>query len=192
MTRRAPYTKVHKINQIRSDHVKRMGDVVFLGFQCLNHDCEEFIFIRKDSLGEDFEIICPKCGYIMRSGEETQFYDYELRNLKSDELIQEGHFAISHDDYINEAQEYKYCIICNTMKPLIYFDRHSARVSGRQGECRLCKTVYNSIKNQSRITDQHREAAQKRRMYLDLAGNKKINSKEIYKRFGKDPLKLDH
>ena len=54
---------------------------------------------------------------------------------------------------------------------------------GRQGECRLCKAIYNSIKNKTRLTDQHREAAQKRRMYLDLSASTKINSEEIYKRF---------
>ncbi len=93
-------------------------------------------------------------------------------------------FTILHDAYVNEALEYKYCLICNTVKPLHLFDKHSARKSGRQGECRLCKTVYNTIKNQTRLTDQHREAAQKRRMYLDLSGSTKITSREIFERFG--------
>jgi hypothetical protein len=69
------------------------------------------------------------------------------------------------------------------MKPLIYFDHHASRKSGRQGECTLCKRVYNAIKNQSRIPDQHREAAQKRRLYLDLAGAQKISISEIFDRF---------
>jgi hypothetical protein len=69
------------------------------------------------------------------------------------------------------------------MKPLIYFDHHASRKSGRQGECTLCKQIYNAIKNQSRIPDQHREAAQKRRLYLDLAGAHKINISEIFDRF---------
>ena len=157
---------------------------MFKGFQCLNSECEEFIFVRKDSIGEDFEIICPKCGFIMKSGEETQFYEYELKDLRNDSIIENGCFTIFHEDYINEAQEYKYCIVCNTMKPLSFFDQHSSRKSGKQGECRLCKTQYNAIKNQSRITDQHREASQKRRMYLNLSGQSKINSQEVYKRFG--------
>ena len=33
MARRKPYTKVVKTNQIRSDHVRGMGDIVFKGFQ---------------------------------------------------------------------------------------------------------------------------------------------------------------
>jgi len=110
--------------------------------------------------------------------------EYELADLRDDTIIEKGTFTILHDDYVNESQEYKYCIICNTIKPLYLFDKHSARKSGRQGECRLCKAVYNSIKNQTRLTDQHREAAQKRRMYLDLSGSTKITSKEIFERFG--------
>jgi hypothetical protein len=43
MARRRPYTKIKKTNQIRADHVKGMGDVVFKGFQCLNSKCQEFI-----------------------------------------------------------------------------------------------------------------------------------------------------
>lgn len=183
MPRRKTYTKVVKTNQIRADQVRGMGDIVFKGFQCLNSECLEFIFIRKNEIGDDFEITCPRCERVMLSGDETQFYEYTLEDQRNNSIIEEGKFTILHDDYIEEAQEYKYCIICNAIKPLDLFDRHSARKSGRQGECRLCKAVYNSIKNKTRLTDQHREAAQKRRMYLDLSGNAKIESEEIYKRF---------
>jgi hypothetical protein len=183
MSRRSPYTRVLKENQVREEHVKGMGDVIFKGFQCLRSSCKNFIFVRKDEIHEIFEIECPVCHFTFKSGEETKFYDYKLKNFKENEIIEEGEFTIIHDEYIAEAQEYKYCIICNTIKPTYLFDKHSARVSGRQGECRLCKGVYNSIKNQSRITDQHRESAQKRRMYLDLSGQHKIDSKVIHERY---------
>ena len=52
MVRRKPYTKVNKTNQIRAEHVRGMGDIVFKGFQCLNSECREFIFIRKDEIGD--------------------------------------------------------------------------------------------------------------------------------------------
>ena len=186
MARRKPYTKVVRINQIRVEHVQGMGDVVFKGIQCLNSQCRKFIFIRKDEIGNDFEFTCPICETVIRSGEETLFFDYELHELldgRPNFIIEEGRFTILHDDYIEEAQEYKYCILCNTIKPLDLFDNHHRRKSGRQGECKLCKKVYNAIKNQTRLTDQHREAAQKRRMYLDLSESKKINSEAVYKRF---------
>lgn len=186
MPRRAPYTRVNRINEIRADHVKGMGDVVFKGFQCLNSECEEFIFVRKDSIGDIFEITCPSCGFVFRSGDETQFFSYEMLDIRNNPptVVEDGNFTILHDDYVAEAKEYKYCLICNALKPLELFDRHSARQSGRQGECRLCKAVYNSIKNQTRITDQHREAAQKRRMYLDLSGGTKIDSEAVYEKYG--------
>ena len=183
MTRRKPYTKVERVNQIRPDYIKGMGDVIFKGFKCLNSECRQYIFIRKDELIEDIEITCPNCNYVMRNGEETKFFDYTLKSKKDNSIIEKGEFSILHDDYIAESKEYKYCIICYAIKPLEFFDHHDSRNSGRQGECRLCKKVYNTIKNQTRLSDQHREAAQKRRLYLDLAGGQKIDSKEIIKRF---------
>lgn len=183
MPRRKPYTRLVKTNQIRADHVRGMGDVVFKGFQCLNSECQEFIFVRKDNIGEDFEITCPTCGIVMQSGGETQFYEYELQDLRDNSIIEQGRFAIPHDDYVDNAQEYKYCTVCNTIKPLYMFDRHAARRSGHQGECKLCKRLYNAIKNQTRLTDQHREAAQKRRMYLDLSGGRKIDEEAVRRRF---------
>jgi len=56
MPRRSPYSKVNKTNQVRAEHVKGMGDVVFKGFQCLNPDCQNFIFVREDEITEDFQI----------------------------------------------------------------------------------------------------------------------------------------
>lgn len=184
MARRKAYTRVYKDNQIRADHVKRMGDVVFKGFQCMNPECEEFIFVRKDDVSEFFEILCPTCEFMHKYGDETKFYDYELRDLRDESVIRKGAFTILHDDYVDEAEEFKYCIICNTIKPLAFFDRHGSRKSKRQGECRLCKAVYNELKNPTRTTDQHREAAQKRRLYMELTGGDKIDSKHIYERFG--------
>jgi hypothetical protein len=169
---------------VRPPHVKDLGDVAFKGFQCLNPECQEFIFIRKDAISEFFEIGCTACGHVHKYGEEAKFYDYKLRDLRDDSIIEEGAFSILHDDYIDEAEEFKYCIICCTLKRLALFDKHSARVSGRQGECRLCKAVYNDLKNPTRTADQHREAAQKRRLYMELCGGAKIDSKEIYERFG--------
>ena len=153
---------------MRPAHVKDMGDVVFKGFKCLHPDCQAFLFVRKDDISEFFEIACTSCGHVHKYGEEASLYDYKLRDLRDDSIIKEGSFSILHDDYIDEAEEFKYCIICYTLKPLD----------------RLCKAVYNDLKNPTRTTDQHREAAQKRRLYMELTGGDKIDSKEIYERFG--------
>lgn len=121
VTRRTPYTKVQKTNQVRADHVKGMGDVVFKGFQCLNSECREFIFVRKDDLIGGLDIVCPHCGSVLRFGDSTKFYDYAVIDQRDGSTIATGAFEILHDDYINEAQEYKYCIVCNTLKPLVFF-----------------------------------------------------------------------
>lgn len=183
MARRKAYTRVKKSDQIRPDHVKGMGDVVFKGFQCLQPSCREFIFIRKDDISEFFEIPCPTCGHLHKYGEETKFFDYKLLNIEENSTIREGEFSILHDDYVDEATEFKYCIVCCALKPLDHFDKHSARKSKRQGECRLCKAIYNNLKNPTRTTDQHREGSQKRRLYVELTSGEKIDSKEIYDRF---------
>lgn len=198
MSRRKPYTKVYKEKQIRESHVMDMGDVLLKGFQCINPKCTEFIFVKKDEILQTFDITCPKCNFKMKSGEETKFYEYKLLNTLENKIIESGDFTILHDDYLNEAQEFKYCIVCNTIKPTYLFDNHSSRKSKRQGECRLCKIVYNSVKNRTRIQNQHREASQKRRLYIDLAGGEKIDSKAILERFqykcfkcGKDLSKVE-
>lgn len=185
MVRRKPYTKVEKEGQHRPEHVDGMGDVVFKGFQCLKSDCHEFIFVRKDEIIEDFIIKCPKCNYKFKADGSIKFFDYKLINKNEDSIIEEDEFIIPHLDYINEAQEYKYCILCYTLKPINYFDKHTPRKSGKQGECRLCKAVYNGIKNQSRISDQHREASQRRRLYKIISGeSSKIDSKKVFEKFG--------
>ena len=183
MPRREAYTAVSKINQVRADHVKGMGDVVFKGFQCLNSDCTEFLFVRRDEIEDDYEFTCPECGMEMGSNYASKFYDYKLVDKRDHSIIKSGEFMIPHHSYLAEAQEYKYCIICNTMKPLHLFDAHGDRESGRQGECRLCKGVYNSIKNQTRTSDQHRDASQLRRLRMDLAAGEKIDSQKVYERY---------
>ena len=184
MARRTPYTKVEKHGQHRPSHVKGMGDIVFKGFQCLHSDCREFLITREDQIGPDFEIICPACKFAHIAGGEAKFFDYRLVWKDDLRIIEEGEFTILHDDYIREAQRFKHCLLCYALKPVELFDVHKRRHSGRQGECRLCKTIYNGIKNQSRTIDQHREAAQRRRLYKRLSGETgKIDSKEIYKKF---------
>ena len=183
MARRKPYTRFERRNQLRPPHVRGTGDTVFNGFQCLNPECQEFLFVRKTDITEFFELACPACRHVHKYGDESTFYDYELRDLRDDTTLRTGQFSILHDSYIDEATEFKYCIVCCTLKPLGLFDRHAARRSQRQGECRLCKALYNALKNPTRTTDQHREAAQKRRLYMELTGASKIDSATIYQRF---------
>ncbi|MGC3985621.1 MAG: hypothetical protein QM777_13370 [Pseudorhodoferax sp.] len=185
MARRAGYTEVRKTGQERPEHVQGMGDVLFKHFQCLSPKCQNFITVKVNEIGEDFSIPCPECGFDHESGGETKFFDYELYHKVEKKVIESGEFVVLHDDYISEAKLHKYCLLCYTMKPVELFSRHGSRESGYQGECQSCKVIYNGIKNQTRITDQHREAAQRRRLYNQLAvGGGKIDSKAIFDKFG--------
>ena len=160
-----------------------MGDVVWRGFQCLNSTCTNQIIVKEDDLKDEFNIVCDRCGFAHRAGDAETIYNYELVNTQDDEVVESGDFEILHDDYVSESARLKYCIICGTLKPLEKFDRHSARISGRQGECNLCKQVYNSIKNQTRLVEQHREASQKRRLYTQFDKGARLDFQAIYDRF---------
>lgn len=183
MARRAAYTRLEKLDRVQPAHVQGMGDVAFRGFNCLSAECTNWILVRDDELGDVFEIACGRCGFVHRSGEEVRFYRYRLHDLDRGEVLESGDFAVLVDDYLAEAERFKYCIVCNTVKPLDAFDNHASRRTGRQGECRLCKRVYNTIKNRTRTADQHREAAQKRRLYIDLGGGQRLDSAAVTARF---------
>lgn len=180
-SRRTKYSKLDRSNEVKSKKAKGMGDVVFKGFQCLDPDCKNMIFVKESEILDDFDIECDKCGFHLRSGEFTQIFDYNL--YVNDDIVNTGVFDISHDTYLENAAKYKYCTLCKALKPIESFGNHSARKSKRQGECKVCKDVYNSIKNGTRTSDQHRESSQRRRLLLDVAGDLKIDSKKIYEKY---------
>ena len=183
MARRTPYTEVEKKDFSRPAHVAGKGDLLYRGFQCLNPECTNFIFIEDSEITDDFDIACGVCNFRHAAGEVSRIYDYDLRDKRDESVIESGSFEVLHDDYVNEAKGYKYCVICATLKPIELFDRHSARKTGRQGECNLCKQIYNSIKNQTRLADQHREASQRRRLYTELTNSPRIDIGAIYEKF---------
>jgi hypothetical protein len=191
MARRAAYTKIKRNNFVQPDHVAGMGDRLFRGFQCLNKDCTNFLFVADEEIADDFSITCSVCTFTHTAGESVKLYDYELVDERDNTVVEKGEFEVLHDDYLAEAHRFKYCIVCGALKPVELFDRHSARRSGRQGECNLCKQVYNSIKNQTRLVEQHREASQKRRLYTQFEEPSKLSVETIYKRFGNKCFKCN-
>jgi hypothetical protein len=191
MTRRASYTQVEKKNFQRAPHIEGKGDVLYRGFACLNPKCSKFIFVEDREISDDFNIICPECKFEHTAGEATIVYDYDLRDKRDNSIFESGKFEILHDDYLEEAKGYKYCIICSAMKPLELFDRHGSRETQRQGECNLCKRLYNAIKNQTRLADQHREASQKRRLYTELTNSSHIDIGKIYEKFSNKCFKCN-
>jgi len=183
MARRTTYTEVEKKNFSRPTHVEGKGDVLYRGFQCLNARCTNFILVEDSAVTDDFEIVCSACNFKHTAGDSTHVYDYDLRDNRDSSIVESGSFEILHEDYVEEAKGYKYCIICSALKPIELFDKHKARKTGRQGECNSCKQIYNSIKNQTRLADQHREASQKRRLYTELTDSPRIDIGAIYEKF---------
>lgn len=192
MSRRSIYSKVNKTNQNRPSYADGMGDRIILIFGCLNPTCSNLIQIPEDEVTDNFDIVCDKCHFHHKHGAYQYFYSYNIdvatntNNVSSEntyETIDSGDFRVSHDEYIAKAAKFKYCIVCYTLQPLENFSIHHSRKSGRQGECKTCKTKYNSIKNQTRIADQFTESSQKRRLYTELSGTEKINRTVIFSKF---------
>ena len=198
MTRRKIYSKVEKVNQNRPDYVN--GQIVYIGYYCLNPECKAFNFIKESELDKpSFAFKCNHCGYQYSNFGYEDFFDYQVvvkDNLdvpNEDELdtnekstystIESGKFRVQHRDYLNRCERFKYCLNCYTLQPLSNFDKHSGLKSGHQGECQMCKKMYNGIKNQTRTADQFAESAQKRRLFEELAGSKKINRNIIFRNF---------
>ena len=184
MPRREPYSRVVKRGQQRPAHVHGQGDTVFKVLQCLAPECRAWIVVRRTDICPGFKLRCEKCLHGLRDGEATRLFDYDL--LVGGQVVESAEFVVDHGEYVRGAPDYKYCLLCYTLKPLDAFGRHGSRPqSGRQGECTSCKTAYNRIKNKTRIPDQHREASERRRLLGLLGGGTPpINRDEIRRKFG--------
>lgn len=134
------------------------------GYDKLIQNTLEKCIQRKKSHKKNVPVFkCPKCNQVMYINEEF---------LKS-----------------TETSRWKYCRVCEWLQPLGNFDFHRPNTggfrSGRQLECKFCKrTKINPFLNPLRTSDQHREAAQRRRLYGILSGElEKIDSKKIFDKF---------
>ena len=128
--------------------------------------CDQLMKVSEDQVEEwrkeekAVQVNCPKCQYL------------------------------NDDDIIERASRWKYCRVCEWLQPLENFHKHkptSSRSfrSGKQLECKSCKNLLiNPTLNPLRTSDQHREAAQHRRLYSILSGDiGKINSRVISNKF---------
>lgn len=184
MPRRPAYTELKKIDRVEPDIGPGLGDVAFKGFQCPATGCTHWHIIRKAELVGEYSFTCPACSAVFGSGDVVRLFDYELIETQTETVIQAGEFDMFIDEVVTNAEEFKYCLLCFKLKHITAFSRHARRKTGRQGECRQCKTPYNAIKNQTRLQDQHREASQKRRLLVDLGGTTRFDSEEVRSRFG--------
>ncbi len=144
-------------------YIKGTGQVdykiVWRVFECAKPGCDQLLKASENAADlSKVTVRCPKCSF---------------RNSGS---------------YIALAPRWKYCRVCECLKPLESFDRHKPNTSsfrsGRQLECKSCKRSINRLLNPLRTREQHREASERRRLYGLLAGEAKINERAVLKRFG--------
>lgn len=181
MSRRKSYSSVDKLNDIRKLDINAQEGPYKI-FQCINPGCNHIFTMNSKELNNNYSFNCPECEFHYDKNEVINLFDYDL--VVNDELLDSDTFSQPIHDYILLSEDYKYCKLCETLKPLSAFHKHSRLSTGRQSECASCKTQYNSFKNGTRTSDQHRESAQKRRLYMDLtATTQKIDSNAIAQRF---------
>lgn len=184
MVRRQPYTKVVRSGFARQGHVAGLGDVAFKVFQCPVASCIAWFTVRADDVVDAFDLDCNDCGSTISSGQVEKIFSFETLETSTGTLLGRGDFELIIDEYVAQAPLYKYCTLCSNLKPMEAFGNHSGRATKRQGECKQCKDVYNTLKNGTRIVDQHREASQKRRLYVDIGGHYRIDAARISQNFG--------
>lgn len=133
-------------------------------FGCGEPSCNAILQLDEDTLadqGPHTTVTCPVCNHVNNIG------------------------------VINKGTRWKYCRICEQLQPLENFHRHrpsgSSFRSGRQLECKLCKNlVINPALNPLRTSDQHREAAEGRRLYGLIAADRnarKSDERAVHERF---------
>lgn len=185
MGRRGTRFKVNKAGQYRPDHVKGQSDILYKVFNCLNSDCQYVIATESSNLEGEYSFACPKCDFVHEKGGYLHLFSYEIEDNECDATVDHGNFGIEHDDHIEEAADFKYCLYCNALKPVSEFDRHNSRPrTGRQEYCTTCKGKYNDLKNSTRTADQHREASDRSRTHQLLSNEAyNIDSQAVFRRF---------
>lgn len=103
MPRRTPYSRVRKIGQARPAHVRGRGDILYRGMECLASGCSTFFFVVDDQVRDGFELECPECSTVLRDGDTTKFFEYELEHLATGRIIQAGEFVVEHRAYVEES-----------------------------------------------------------------------------------------
>ncbi len=167
MTRRIPQNKTGLIGTGKVNYQK-----IYRVFDCLNPECEYFFIIEEDSISldnlDDVKFTCPNCSF--------------KHDISIDASYQNGYFA----KFLEKTPHWKYCRICENLKPVNVFDKHARMPSGYQMECKVCKWVINARLNPKRTRDQLREGSEGRRLLEVFRGEEKfkLDEKALLKDFG--------
>lgn len=179
---------------------KTPTQTAYFVFQCLKSGCGNFLTIKCEAVDEKKiragKLIarCSECGFSYSAKGIQNFVEesFQLSPEELDEMLARSNFDIKQaaEDYLihffQSQPHWKYCSICETLKPLTSFHKHSRTPTGRQHECSTCKNrVINTILNPLRTIEQLREGAEGRRLYFILMGKEKmkISQDKLLKKF---------
>lgn len=150
---------------------------LYVVFQCLNPECKNFFEVPEsgvDYFDMDNNIfVCSACGF------------------KHDTTLDDVYISGYFEKFLEKAPAWKYCRICENLKPIDVFDKHARMPSGHQMECKVCKWVINAKLNPLRTRDQLREGSEGRRL-LEVFRNEekvKIDESEIREKFKNECFK---
>ena len=170
---------------------------IWVSYTCINCGSLNLINVGQNLLDgnklvETAEWQCPKCGYIHASTSDLpdtwEHWDADLRSADSLACYRfwKNFFSIAVE---NKEAYWKQCKTCGRILPASNFSGHAEwGVLEKQLECRCCKAAINAVGNPKRTTEQHREAAAKRRIGDLLAKvaedtDEKLDIDELFKRF---------
>ena len=137
--------------------------------------------VRYNEIWRVFGCARPGCQHVLRAREADVL---EKSFVDACETCGQIHFKAEAD----KGARWKYCRVCEQLQPLENFHRHRGFPTGRQLECKTCKNrKINPHGNPLRTKDQHREAADRRRLYVSVSGEQKqkLNEAEVYERFSR-------
>lgn len=198
-------TGIDRIAEVNSNDI-------WVSYTCINCKILNYINIGQElidgkNLAETAEWICPRCGYVHAITsdlpENWKHWNEELRSADSLSCYRFWtnffHIAVENKDAY-----WKQCKTCGRILPASHFSGHSGwSALEKQLECRCCKASINAVGNPKRTSEQHREAAAKRRLGDLLAKladgvDEKLDIDELFERFegkcfktGKTLLKED-
>lgn len=193
--------------------------VSYYVFGCINPGCKNYVVLETSKVEIDtiryggIISVCGACGFEYSKQTIENYLETKIPTSKEELEAILSEIGFSFEDasteyviHFFEAQEHwKYCSVCETLKPFSQFHKHKRTLTGRQHECSTCKNrIINTILNPLRTAEQLREGTEGRRLlFLTLGKETKIDKVDLLKKFGgicfncslpltTDSMRLDH
>lgn len=191
-------TRRQTVNRTGIDRLTSVpGHDIWVAYTCVSCGHTNFINVGTEmlngkELAEEAEWECDHCGFVHAISsdlpETWTNWSEELRSADSlsCERFWRTFFQLTVE---NKAAYWKQCKCCGRILPSSNFAGHNGwKGLALQLECRACKASINAIGNPRRTSEQHREAAAKRRIGNLLAKiaegqDEKLSIDDLFERF---------